>query len=362
MRSLQIKILLALPFLLLPFCSVAKTVPLNNKNIRVTGAAYIFRSPGKLFYKRFSDTTLNAPEDIRMFSPKIASSTSGVIIYFKTRSSKIHLTFSPEPGLDEKSAFEILRNGKAYKTFLFNKEDVKSDLHINLDSLPSNTEAVYEIVLPSYANFSLTNLDIDDNSKLINYNPPKKKIYISFGDSITHGRGQDGASYLTYPYLLSQKLNMDLYNLGIGGAKVSIPVAQMSKDLPKADIITILIGFNDLNSAGRSAEQYEKDYRKYLSTIRENQPKAKIFCISLLYTKKTENEKTHFTPDDFRNVVKKIVAEYQQTDKKLYFIQGDKITSPDNLQQGPKTDPVHLTVKGASLFADALYQQIAKNM
>lgn len=245
---------------------------------------------------------------------------------------------------------------------MFNAEDVKPNIQINLDSLPSNKEVVYEVVLPSYANFSLTKLELDEKNKLINYKPVKKRVYIGFGDSITHGRGQDGASYLTYPYKLAQKLNMDLYNLGIGGAKVSVPVAQMVQDLPKADVITILIGYNDLTGASRSAEQYEKDYREFLSTIRKNQPEAKIFCIGLLYTKKPENEKTHFTPDDFRNVIRKIATEYQITDKNLYFIAGDKITSSDNLQPGIKTDAVHLTVRGASLFADALYKQMAKDL
>ncbi|MEJ7830313.1 MAG: hypothetical protein WKF91_19040 [Segetibacter sp.] len=74
---------------------------------------------------------------------------------------------------------------------------------------------------------------MDDNSKLSSYRPLKKKVYIGFGDSITHGRGQDGASYLTYPYILSQKLNMELYNLGIGGSRIALPIARMASDCPK---------------------------------------------------------------------------------------------------------------------------------
>lgn len=352
-------LLILISFLLLNTDVSARIIPLDNENIHVNGAAYVFRSPEKLFYKRFSDETLNAADDVRMFSVKTALSTSGVSIQFKTKSSFIYLTFKPEPGLNEKGSFKILKDGAELKTINF-KGPVKDEINIRLDTLSSGKESVYEIILPSYSNLALTKLEIDDTSKLVSYQPAGKKIYISFGDSITHGRGQDGASYLTYPFLLAQKLNMSLYNLAVGGAKISIPAADMSKDLPQADVITVLIGYNDLNGASHSAERFERDYREYLSLIRKNQPGAKIFCISLLYTKKKENEKTHLTPDDFRGIIKRVVAEYQSADKNLYLIEGDKITSAANLQPGEDTDKVHLTVKGAGLLAESLYKKMIK--
>ncbi|TZF82526.1 SGNH/GDSL hydrolase family protein [Pedobacter sp. BS3] len=357
-----LRLMLPVSFLLLQLSAYSKTVPLDSKNIHVTGAAYIFRNPEKLSFQRFSDEVLKAPDDIRMFSVKTASSTSGIILQFKTKSLFVHLTFSPEPGLGEKGSFKILKDGAELKIVSFDAAAAKQDIQVNLDSLNTAKESVYEVILPSYTNVSLTHFEIDNSSDLASYQPAKRKVYIGIGDSITHGRGQDGASYLTYPFLVSEKLNMDFYNLAIGGAKVSIPVAEMTKDLPKADVITVLIGYNDLNAAGHSAGQFEKDYREYLSKIRKNQPKAKIFCITLLYTKRKENPKTHVTPDDFRGVIKKVVTEYQARDKKLYLIEGDKITSLANLQPGDKTDPVHLTVKGAALFADALYKEMAKDL
>ena len=354
----SLKPFLFVSFLFAHFVGYSKTVPLDNKNIHVTGAAYVFRSPDKLFCKRFSDETLNTPDDIRMFKTETASTTSGIILQFKTNSSFIHLTFTHEPGKNEMGFFRILKDGGELKTIQFAEN--KDNIEIQLDSLSSKKEAVYEIILPSFSNFSLTKLEIDDNSKLIAFQSPKKKIYIGFGDSITHGRGQDGASYLTYPFLLAQKLNMDMYNESVGGAKVSIPMAEMAKDLPEADVITYLIGYNDFNGASHTLERFEKDYRQFLTILRKNQPKAKIFCITLLYTKKTENPVTHLTPGDFRRIIEKVVAEYQATDNNLCLIKGDEITSAENLQPGAKTDAVHLTKKGAVLFADALYREIGK--
>lgn len=335
----------------------AKVVKLDDPNIHIGGAAYVSRTSRKLYPKRFSEATLNAPEAIRMFSPVNALSTSGISIQFKTKSAFINLTFSPESGLDEKGAFKILKDGAEFKIITFNGP-VSQPINIGLNDLPTDKEAVYEIILPSYTNLSLTKLEIEEGSDLVAYQPEQKKVYLSFGDSITHGRGQDGCTYLTYPFLLAQKLNMHLYNLGIGGARVSIPVAEMSKELPQADLITILIGYNDFYGASRTAAQFEQDYRNYLTEIRRNHPSAEIYCITLLYTKTQENTKTHLTSDDFRAIVKNIVNEYTTTDPGLHLIEGDKITSSANLQPGADTDPVHLTVNGASLLAEELHKTI----
>lgn len=330
-----------------------KNISLDNENIHVTGAAYIFRSPIKLFYKRFSEEVLNAPAAIRRFDTNVALSTSGISIQFKTKSPFIHLTFSPETGLNEKGAFKILKDGTDFQTITFDGP-INQPIQIKLSALPTDKEYVYEIILPSYANLSLTKLEIDGDSDLVAYTPKPKRVYIGFGDSITHGRGQDGCTFLTYPYLLAQKLGMTLYNLGIGGARISIPVATMSKDLPQADLITILIGFNDFESANQTQVQFEANYRAYLTEIRANHPSAAIYCITLLHTTRTSNTTTGLTPEHFRNIVKEIVSEYQMTDNNLHLIEGDKITSAKHL-----TDRVHLNVEGASTLAEELYHIIS---
>lgn len=370
-RFFVYQFLIIVLFITVSFTVVAKTIPLVDKNIHVSGAGYVFRSPAKLFCKRFSDSILSKrfsdsllslPPIERMFSIQTASSTSGIKIQFKTKSAKIALTFTQEEGLKEKGYFGIIRDGFFYREIPFNATALHQSVDITLDSLAVDKEYVYEIILPSYSNFSLTRLSLDDAARLSNYQPLKKKVYISFGDSITHGRGQDGASYLTYPYILSQKLNMELYNLGIGGSRIAVPVAKMASDLPKADVITILIGFNDFNGANKTVERFGKEYREFLAILRNKQPGAKIFCISLLYTKKTENLVTHATPAEFRESLKKLITDLQKSDKKLFFVPGEKITSPKNLRPGEDTDPVHLTIKGAKLFADELYDVLMRNL
>jgi len=331
-------------------------IALNNANIHVMGVQYVYRTPEKLSFKRFSDATLDMSNDVRRFSVTNALATTGISIQFKTKSSLINMTFTPESGMTDRGSFKVLKDGVDFKTIPFSGP-VSQPIQIELNDLPTDKEHVYEIILPCYTNVSLTKLELDAESSLMAYTPaPKGGVYISFGDSITHGARQEGATYLTYPYLLAQKLDMRLYNLAVAGARISMPMAETAKDLPKADIITVLIGYNDFASANRTASQIERDYRSFLTEIRNNQPSAEIYCITLLYTTNTLNTTTGLAPDDVRNVIKDIVTEYQTTDSKLHLIEGNQIiTSSAQL-----ADQVHLNVSGAGLLADGLYERITK--
>lgn len=330
-----------------------KEIKLDNANIHVIGAAYVSRTPEKLFGKRFSDDILRAPSADLRFSTNAASSTTGISIQFKTSSPSIHLTFSKEQGLNEKGTFKILRDGVDFKFFSFDGP-VNRPIQIDLNSLSTDKEYIYEVILPSYTNFSLTKLLIGINSDLVAYKPTEKKVYISFGDSITHGRGQDGCSFLTYPFLLAQKLNMNLYNLAINGSMISKPIAEMTRELPSAELITVLIAYNDFSSGNRTVVQIENDYRAYLTEIRRSQPSAAIYCITLLYTKILLNAITGVKSEDVRNIVKNIVTEYQLMDNKLHLIEGDKIIDSSTYL----SDQVHLNVAGASKLANGLYDKI----
>ncbi|MEJ7766915.1 MAG: hypothetical protein WKF89_03835 [Chitinophagaceae bacterium] len=64
----------------------------------------------------------------------------------------------------------------------------------------------------------------------------------------------------------------------------------------------------------------------------------------------------------FRESLEKLIADFQKKDKKLFFVPGEKITSLENLRPGADTDPVHLTIPGAELFAEELYGVITERL
>lgn len=349
-------LLFSMAFPLLFLCSLqAKTIPLNHPNIQVMGANYVYPSVEKLHYCRFSEVTLNAPLQNKMFNPENAKTNSGIKIRFKTASPFVNLTFMPQAGSNRGSEFAVLQNGELAGKFDFKGEASKKEMILKIINIYTEQETLFEVVLPSLSNVALTKLEIDDLQELGACTPERRPIYLALGNSITHGVGQGSASYLTYPYLLAENLGFDYYNLAVGGAKISQAIATQTAEMPQADIITILIGYNDLHFNNKTVAEYTSSYQAYLSEIRKNQPNARIFCISLTHTRSTGNEKTRVTPDDYRKALKTIVETFQSNgDDKLVFVAGDKITSEANLNLDNPEDRTHMSIKGAAMFADEL--------
>lgn len=338
-----------------------KAVPLNSSNIHVAGANYVYAEKNKLHFSRFSEDVLALPQKQAMFSAEKARTNSGIKIRFATTGNYINLEFTPGEGTNRGSEFAVLQNGKLWRKFKFSGELGKKPMVLNIKNAKSDRYTQFEVVLPSWSDVALTHMEIEKERELFSFKSKKKKTYLAIGNSITHGVGQGSASYLTYPYLLAEKLGAEYYNLAVGGAKVSQAIAEMTAELPEANFITILIGYNDMAGASMTVDQYVANYTAYLKEIRKNQPKATIYCISLAYTRFEKNEKTGATPDDFRNALKKLVEDFiANGDKKLVFVDGKSISSEANLREDNPKDIVHFGIEGAALFADELYKIIAK--
>lgn len=142
-----------------------------------------------------------------------------------------------------------------------------------------------------------------------------------------------------------------MYNLAVGGSKISWPVADMTKNI-KADVITILWGFNDWNSPLDLEKDIVPNYEKLLVELRKVQPKAKIYCILPTASKKSIPNNGNDTLDDIRNVERAIAQNLQNSgDANLFILEGQLLTSEEDLQ-----DDVHFSVEGANRF----YQKLAQ--
>ena len=113
------------------------------------------------------------------------------------------------------------------------------------------------------------------------------------GDSITDGgRWQNSNDWnhlvgQSYPYLISAKIgynypkrNLQFFNRGISGNTVTGLKARWQKDCLdlKPDILSILVGINDVSAAIQSGsdaaavKSYEENYRRILQQAREANP------------------------------------------------------------------------------------------
>jgi lysophospholipase L1-like esterase len=183
---------------------------------------------------------------------------------------------------------------------------------------------------------------------------------VAIGNSITQGTGQQ-ASYQTYPFILAQKKGWTLYNLAVGGSKISWPVARLLQG-KKVDVITILWGYNDWNAGFLPDKQIKNNYTKLLKGLLKAQPQARIYCILPTYTNRTTAKKGTATIDGIRQAEAAVVKSFQKKGyHNLFVVDGSKISDSNFLKPKGSKDVVHFTPEGAKKFATALYKMMNTN-
>jgi lysophospholipase L1-like esterase len=331
--------------------SASQSISAHDECIQVLGTHYVTRAETGLQFQRHREDVLGMPPKELGINPSKARNTSGIVLAFQTDSTTLAARFQILEANYMGSAFGVFENGELIEEYKFNRKTTEAELEFTSKSTGTS---LFEIALPSFANVEFQGLEIDDGAKMTKTPTLDHRVYVALGDSISHGVGQDGATHKTWPFLLSRKLNAEVFNLAVGGGKISVPIADMLSDWEQIDLITILIGYNDLHFDGKTPEIYGQKYNELLDAIRANHPKTKVCCITPLYTKKPVSAKTGHTVEQFRATLSELVKERQATDKNLYLIDGDKITSEKNLRADNPKDPVHLGIEGASLLADEL--------
>ena len=337
----------------------AKEIPLNHENLELRGLNYVQKSATEIRYQRFKDEVLKMPMHKSGIYEPNASNSAGATFEFRTNSKNLKLTFV-SAGLDFKKRpqfkfpFAVLVNGEIIHEKTWWKP--KGDMVLNFKA-PQEGIVSYQVSLPLFTLTKLVKFELDDDATL-EVVPKKELTYISLGDSISHGMGQQ-YSHQNYPFQLAQKLCAQNFNLAVGGGKVSVPVAKMLKDWKNIDFITVLVGYNDLHFEAKTVAQYKNKYSELLDAITESHPESKIFCITPLFTKTPISKKTKIDIADYRKALEELVRENNNPMIKL--ISGPSISSAKNLIPDSK-DPVHLGIEGASLLATELSQIISKEL
>ncbi len=334
---------------------LSKYIKPNDENISVNGSNYIKMDENEMIIHRHSDEVYAGTTKSNLFNPLKARTSTGVFLDFKTKSPKVIVKLKIAKGNPKYSVFNVFQNGVFVENKSFKYQE-NTEIEIELHSKSPEKEVVYRITFPLMTDIHFLGLELERGAKLCKLKKEEKRVYVAFGDSVTHGTGQKNTSE-TFAYQLADKMDYELYNIAVGGAKTSTIMAKMiSDDFKKIDMITVLIGYNDYNGKGISTEEYNKRYTNVNNTLREKHPNTKIYCISMTYTTQNNSKISQIPADDFRKVVREVVAKRQSNgDKNLFLIKGEEITNEASLK-----DKVHFSVQGAKNFAEALYQKINK--
>jgi lysophospholipase L1-like esterase len=332
-----------------------KSIPLESDRICFKGAKYVYREDSQIAPLRFSREVLATNPAQLNFNPGVARMSSGIEMCFSTDSSTISVKALLKPFRKEKAAyFQVYRDGQLFKEFEFSRPK-ENDLPVEM-ALFAEDGAVhnYRIVFPATAEVVVTGLTLDVDSELEPMTPEKKPVYVALGDSISQGTmALFGRSEWSYPFLLSRALGYDLYNLGVGGSRVSVAIGEMLADWEQIDLMTLLIGANDFSWAAVPPAKYRTNYIKLIEAVRRHHPDVPLFCITLTYTTREAGDSGDAT-EAYRQVVRDVVKEFQAAgDDRIFLLEGEELSGTDCL-----SDWVHLSIEGNRTVAGNLYKKI----
>ncbi len=332
------------------------SIPLDDPNIVFRGTRYVHKYPTYIAVDRFKESYYSMPGSTLRFSPQKARQTSGIMLAVYTDSPSVTLAWGTEPQFSVgKLDFAVLLDGQltdeSYTNVL--KDRTKHYAFTFKTGAEKNKPVLCEVTYPSFGNPYLVGIKLDPGFSLLPVPKNKKRIYVALGDSISFGTGQGTATYRTWPWRFAQLSQMELFNLAVGGGKVSVKAGEMLVDWPHIDLITILIGANDRGS-GDTLETYYDEYTRLIQAIRKNHPVTEIICISPTYSKygSTPSDKSGLTMAPFREAVGHLVEETRKAgDKHIHLVRGEELSSEN-------TGTLHFTVEGAKSFAEAMHAEL----
>ena len=323
----------------------------DAKCITVDGAFFVNYSGGKLVINRHKPEIIDMKETEA--HPRNAFAQSGVSVSFATdsRNIKVLMVARKETSL-RFGIFGIYKNGKLVDSIKVFPKNADNFTGISFSN-PNGGMAEWKVLFPTYFGVFLNGLELDIGSTCKAVKKQDMPVYVAIGNSITQGTGQ-AASYQTYAYRLAEKKAWQLYNLAVGGSKISWPFALELKD-KKVDVMTILWGFNDWKKGYTPKREITPRYMKLLKILADDHPDAKIYCITPTYTNATTPKNGRVTIDEIREAEMKAVKKLKKKGyKNLYAINGPDISGPENLNPKRSKDVVHFTVEGCETFAEKL--------
>lgn len=324
-------------------------VSLNDTKIKYDGTWYSNVTASKVIFQRHSTTALASTETgyYGTWISQWVNTQTGIRIRFQTASPKIDLTF--EKRTDGGQVLTDLNKG--FNVYANGTEIMATNLlSFSITNPTPGTATTFEVSLPNLWSVNFTGMKVTEGYPLLDPGANTKPVYVSIGNSITHGTGQYCESSKTYPFLLAQTMGWNLHNLAVAGASVGWATALNLKG-KQVDKISVLIGFNDFKFDAAALATKQTMYGRLLDSLRKFQPNAKIYCITPLASSATSGN-APYTLQDFRNMVKTQVTTRQQAgDSLLYLIDGPDISDVSMLASG---DEVHLSEYGAKVLADNL--------
>ncbi len=247
--------------------------------------------------------------------------------------------------------------------------------HINLDERQDPRRVV--IWLPPDAEVEL--LDLAAN-RSVEAAPREQRRWTHYGSSISHC---DGATdpFGPWPVMTARALNLDLYSLGIAGAAQIDGFAARTIRDEKADLITLKMGINVVNSDSLKMRTFIPAVHSFLDTIRDGHPTTPVLVISPIFCPPHEDAPGptewsaewralatslpgrptdgQLTLQAIRASLSDIVAQRSHADFNLHYLDGRRLFGEADIRHLP--DDLHPDQAGYQLVSERFTEHLRSN-
>ncbi len=236
---------------------------------------------------------------------------------------------------------EVLVNGE--KTTSFGPQDAQENWHGVIFEQDQPLLRTLDIWLPHLCRTDITALEVNDGAT-IEAAPSLPLRWLAYGDSITQGMT---ATLPTRTHIgrLALALEAEVFNLGIGGAKLDEVLGQ---NVPEGefDLISIAYGTNDFNQ-NIALETYMGNARLLLTNLRQKTTAPIVLLTTLTWAGRTEANAAGLFLDDYRTALTTLATDFDG----VHVVDGTSLI-PDSTEYF--VDNVHPNNAGFELYANNL--------
>ena len=315
----------------------------------------------------------------------VEAQPSGVRLALRTRATRIELDTVPTkrvyPGAPPRpdGVYDLLVDGR-----LAGQGSVSGGTTMTIDMLTGS--AVIDVGPPGTVCFDglageLKDIEIwlphDETTELVSLRtdapvedptPTGRRTWLHHGSSISHGSNATSPTG-TWPAVAAALGGVELHNLGLGGSALLDPfVARVLRDTP-ADLISIKIGINLVNTDLLRLRALGPAVHGYLDTIREGHPDTPLLVVSPILCPIHEDTPGPAAPDlselaegrlsfvatgdpadvaagkltltSIRAELARIVEERRAADPHLFYLDGRSLYGAADADELPLPDGLH---------------------
>ena len=289
---------------------------------------------------------------------------SGVRLKFRTQSDVLIIDAAylvdnmQEQVSKAANGFDIYADGELLQTIA---GPIQKGPFFGFADLDGTKSMDYEVFLPYHTPIEFKVLVLEyknrDEEPVLE---PSKSIYekegslVFYGSSITHGSHAQ-RSGITYPAIISRRLNLDFINLGFGGAGKGEPeVADLLADIPEPLMYILDWGINIW-----SDEEKDFIYPRYgalIQKLKQSHPDTPILLVNLQTGGPQGSEGDHMREniEEIRDEIKRVYdKEIQDGNKLIFYTDAMDIINQENISEYT-TDRIHPNQAGFILYANHL--------